>query len=195
MITFLSGLLVQKKSTEAILEINGVGYKVFISANTAGQLPNLGEKTRLLTTFIVREDAQILFGFLQESERKSFELLISVSGIGPKTAIAMLSAVSPEELQQMILQDNIGMLRQIPGIGAKTAARLVVELRDKFMTADFKATSTTSIDVSGERQDALAALEALGFNRATAEKKLREVFKLHPQVSRSDELVRLALRQ
>ena len=195
MITYLNGILAEKKTTEAVLDINGVGYKVFISANTAAKLPNIREKCKLFTTFIVREDAQLLFGFATVAERSTFELLITVSGIGPKIAIAMLSAVTPEELQQMILQDNLTMLKQIPGIGAKTAARLVVELRDKFYSADLSPQVAATSDVSQERNDALSALEALGFNRAVAEKKLREVFKQFPQITRSDELVRLALRQ
>ncbi|AGY56319.1 Holliday junction branch migration protein RuvA [Gloeobacter kilaueensis] len=135
MISFLRGQLVEvgprSGQSWATLEVGGVGYRVWIHARTVRQLPRIGEEVKLFTAFIVREDAMQLFGFLEASERELFDQLISVSGIGPRMGLALLETLAPTELVQAILQGNTRALALAPGIGAKTAQRLALELRTR----------------------------------------------------------------
>ncbi|MEM6648120.1 MAG: Holliday junction branch migration protein RuvA, partial [Bacteroidota bacterium] len=131
MITYVSGTLAHKKPTDAIVDIQGLGYALLIPTSTYERLPNVGEATKLLTHFHVREDQQVLFGFATEAERMAFKMLIAVSGVGPKLALAALSAMSPSELRDRVIDGDTAFLQRIPGVGRKTAARLVVDLRDR----------------------------------------------------------------
>ena len=151
----------------------------------------------MLTVFVVRDDGQFLYGFASEAERDTFEAATSVSGVGPKMALAMLSAMRPAELQARIVEGDAAFLTSIPGVGKKTAERLVVELRDKMGRLNVAAGAGTLAEGGGQaaRADALAALEALGFARAVAERKLRLVLRAQPGLQSADELVRLALRE
>ncbi|MEM1096791.1 MAG: Holliday junction branch migration protein RuvA [Bacteroidota bacterium] len=199
MITYVSGTLAHKKPTDAVIDIQGLGYALLIPTSTYERLPKVGEATKLLTHFHVREDQQVLFGFATEAERMAFKMLIAVSGVGPKLALAALSAMSPSELRDRVIDGDAAFLQRIPGVGRKTAERLVVDLRDRFAKADLPTEGGSlgggSDARAAARADALAALEALGLSRAAGEKALRKVLRAHPGAHSADELVRLALRE
>jgi Holliday junction DNA helicase RuvA len=182
MIAFLSGNFVKKTPSYVHLDVNGVGYEVQISLNTYGHIQDK-EKGVLHTLLIVREDAHILYGFSELSEKEMFINLISVSGIGPNTGRVMLSYMKPDELTRAIIQGNAKLLEGIKGIGKKTAERVIVELRDKLSRSpvdsgvnisDFKSNSLQS--------DALNALIALGINRQAADMAIQKVLEQNPGV-------------
>lgn len=176
MIGSLTGTLKHKSPTDLILDVNGVGYAVIIPFSTFEKLGDLESRVTLLTHLHVREDALQLFGFFTEEERFLFKLLISVSGIGPKIAQGILSGISVLELRQHIANGNISALTATPGVGKKTAERLVVELRDKVGRSSGETPGHGEPDDrSGLRQEALLALTSLGYNRQQAEKVIRQV--------------------
>lgn len=197
LIAYISGTLAEKKPTEAVIDVGGLGYRLLIPASSFDKLPAKGEAVRLHTTLIVREDSQTLYGFATEAERQVFETMIGVSGIGPKLALAALSGMSPGELRDVVLAGDTGMLTRIPGVGKKTAERLIVELRDKLSKLDglgtYGAVASDGEDAQA-RSDARAGLEALGLSRAEAEKRIRVVLRDHPAVSSAEDLIRIALR-
>lgn len=199
MIAYVSGTLAEKKPTVVVIDVQGLGYQLLIPTSTFEGLPAVGEAVRLYTVHHVREDAITLFGFATDGERQMFETMLSVSGVGPKLALAALSAMSPAELREHVLNGDATLLTNIPGVGRKTAERLVVELRDRVLridVADGTAPLSGGSDVrAAARADALAALEALGFARAAAERNLRKVLRNHPGVQSAEELIRLALRE
>lgn len=200
MIAFVRGLLEDKKPTEAIIDVNGVGYRLFIPTSTYERLPEKGREARLFTHHYVREDAEHLFGFSTAAERTAFEIMLGVTGVGPKLALAALSAMSPDDLRDRVISGDAGLLTGIPGVGRKTAERLIVELRDRFSAIDglsalAPAGTPASASTVAARSDALAALEQLGFSRAAGEKALRAVLRNHPGTTTPDELVRRALRE
>ncbi|QDC71060.1 Holliday junction branch migration protein RuvA [Candidatus Methylopumilus universalis] len=162
MIGRISGILLDKTPPLALIDCNGVGYECEVPMSTFYLLPQVGDKVTLLTHFVVREDAQLLFGFGTNQERLMFRQLLKVNGIGAKSALAILSGLSIDELIQAVSLQEAGLLTRVPGIGKKTAERLLLELKDKF-TLD----SALSIKVSGITsisQDVLNALIALGYN-------------------------------
>jgi Holliday junction DNA helicase RuvA len=175
MIASLNGILKGKSPTEVLVDVNGVGYSVSIPLSTYSTLGDLNSPVHLLTHFHVREDAMQLFGFATEAERQLFRLLISITGIGPKIAQGILSGISVPDLRQHIAGGNIAALTSIPGIGKKTAERLIVELRDKIGKIEPSfGTGSVSGDRNAEiRSEALLALTSLGYNRIVAEKALR----------------------
>ncbi len=196
MITYVSGKLVDKKPTEAVIDVQGLGYQVLIPTSTYEALPAVGETAMLHTHHYVREDAMLLFGFTTLDERTLFETMLGVSGVGPKLALAALSAMRPAELRDRVLEGDAALLTRIPGVGRKTAERLIVELRDRLARLDLGGAPGTGPDVTAAaRADALAALETLGLSRAAAEKALRKVLRRHPGLQSADDLVRLALRE
>jgi Holliday junction DNA helicase RuvA len=197
MIASLNGTLKSKSPTEVLVEVNGVGYSVSIPLSTYSTLGDVNSPVHLLTHLHVREDAMQLFGFATEAERQLFRLLISITGIGPKIAQGILSGISVTDLRQYIAAGNIGALTTIPGIGKKTAERLVVELRDKIG----KVGSALDLDLeSGDknaviRNEALLALTSLGYNRVAAEKALRMALKDSDGSKLSvEELIKKALK-
>lgn len=169
MISHLRGKLTHKTSTEAVVECAGVGYSANISIRTSENLPIVGKEVFLLTELITREDSMQLYGFSDTNEKKAFLILTSVSGIGPKIALGILSSVSAHELQEYIASKNTAALRKLPGIGKKTADRLVFELHDKII-------GIAPVDVnekssgSAIKQEAIAALITLGFSQVQADK-------------------------
>lgn len=170
MIAHLRGKLIGKQPNQAIVEAGGVGYDVTISVSTFSDLPQEGAEVALFIHTHVREDALALFGFLQMAEKQLFERLISVSGIGPKLAITVLSGMSAESLIAALRAGDAGALTRIPGIGKKTAERMVLELRDKvekLATGPASISSTSQVD-----EDVISALVNLGYQRAAAEKAI-----------------------
>ena len=197
MIATLTGILKFKSPTEILIEVHGIGYTISIPLSTYEKLGDLGSSVSLLTHFHVREDAMLLFGFSTEEERRLFKLLISVSGIGPKIAQSTLSGMNVEELKSHIVGGNVNALMAIPGVGRKTAERLIVELRDK---AGKTLTESEPISVIGTanaamRIEALQALTSLGYNQQIAEKAIRLVVKEAEGSTISlEELIKRALR-
>jgi holliday junction DNA helicase RuvA len=177
MIASLTGQLRVKTPTEILIDVNGVGYAVSIPFSTFEKLGNVDTVVTLFTHLQVREDALQLYGFASEEERFLFKLLISVNGIGPKIAQGILSGISVADLRQHIAKENLSALTSIPGVGKKTAERLVIELRDKIGKLGATAQGATPQQDGEEeiRQEALLALTSLGYNRPIAEKALRQV--------------------
>ncbi len=175
MISSLRGIIVSKAPTELQIDVQGVGYSVSIPVSTYQHIPDAGAEATILTHLHVREDAMQLFGFATEAERSMFKLLISVSGIGPKIALGILSGVGVEELKDHLLKANAAALTTIPGVGRKTAERLIVELRDKIGKEESITPSALSLGDSASqvRSETLLALVALGLPRPTAEKAIR----------------------
>jgi holliday junction DNA helicase RuvA len=197
MIASLTGILKFKSPTEILIDVQGVGYTVSIPLSTYEKLGAVGSAISLLTHFHVREDAMQLFGFFSDEERRIFRLLISVSGIGPKIAQSILSGMNVEELKSHLLTGNVTALTVIPGVGKKTAERLILELRDKAgkTTADSEPLSSLGMASAAMRVEALQALTSLGYNLQIAEKSIRLVLKETEGSNISlEELVKRALR-
>ncbi len=197
MIASLTGILKSKTPTEILIDVNGVGYSVSIPVSTYGKLGQVNSIAVVLTYLHVRDDGMQLYGFATEEERSLFKLLISISGIGPKIAQAILSGTSVAELKNHILNNNISALTTIPNVGRKTAERLVLELKDKI--TKIEPSKTTAQPTSGEKEnarvEALMALTSLGFNRAAAEKAIRVALSETDGVDLSvEELIKRALR-
>jgi Holliday junction DNA helicase RuvA len=178
MIAHLRGKLLAKHPNQAIVEIGGVGYDVTISVPTFSDLPALGSEVALHIHTHVREDVIALYGFLRAGEKQLFEKLITVSGIGPKLAITILSGMAADEMGVAIRGNDLARLTRIPGIGKKTAERLVLELRDKLPAPGGEAPAVSGLSPVGE--DVLSALLNLGYQRAAAEKALRAATKTGP---------------
>lgn len=195
MITRLSGSVLEKRPTEVVVDVQGVGYQVLIPTSTYESLPERGARASLYTHLHVREDAMTLFGFATVDERAVFQMMLAVSGVGPKLALAALSAMRPAEIRAHVSAGDVGFLTRIPGVGRKTAERLVVELRDRLEKLDLAAEGPAGTAAAGVRGDALAALEALGYSRSAAEKALRAAEKRHPDEASVEALIRLALRE
>jgi Holliday junction DNA helicase RuvA len=196
MIAYIEGRLAHKEPAYVIIDVNGVGYEIRISLQTYSALPE-GEKCRLYTHFHVREDAQILYGFSDRSEKKIFLDLMSVSGIGANTALMMLSSLSSVEIQQAIVSEDIRTIQSIKGIGSKTAQRVVLELRDK-IKKDLYLTSGTSVSPvtssNTVRTEALTALVTLGIPRNVAEKSVDTVLKQNGGTLSLEQVIKLALK-
>ena len=180
MIASLRGTLAGKEGGLCVVEAGGVGYLVQVSTHTAASLPERDQPVYLHTHQVVREDALLLFGFAELEERRLFELLISVSGIGPKVGLAVLSGLKPQALARAIRDGNVAGLVAIPGVGRKTAERLVVELRDKpdilaASSGSAAGPSTGAPPRSGQFEDAVAALVRLGYSGSQAQEALRAV--------------------
>lgn len=166
MIGRLNGVLLEKTPPHVLLDVNGVGYECEVPMSTFYNLPAVGERVVLLTQFIVREDAQLLYGFGSDRERLTFRQLVKVNGVGPKMALSILSGLSVEDLVQAITLQQTAMLTRVPGVGKKTAERLLLELKDKF-TMD-GATLGSAHTVKSAAGDVLNALLALGYNEREA---------------------------
>ena len=201
MIGRITGRLAEKNPPQILIDVNGVGYELEVPMSTFYGLPALGQNVSLATHLAVREDGHFLYGFATEDERAAFRQLLKVAGIGARTALAVLSGLSVHDLAQAVALQESGRLVKIPGIGKKTAERIVVELRDKVGFAPGKpgATGPTAagahapVSVSSAQQDALDALVALGFKATEADKALRAaIAKLGPDAP-AEKLIRSAL--
>lgn len=191
MIHHLKGKLIEKNPTHIIVECNGVGYFVNISLHTFSKLPD-AELVNIYTHLQVKEDSHTLFGFSERSEREIFRLLLSVSGIGSSTARTMLSSMSPAEIRDAIANGNVLAIQAIKGIGAKTAQRVILDLRDKILKVyDIDEVSLTPNNTN--KDEALSALEVLGFARRQAEKVVDKVISQDPSLS-VENIIKLALK-
>ncbi len=169
MIGRLTGTLAEKNPPQLLIDVNGVGYEVDVPMSTFFNLPGLGERVVLLTHFVVREDAQVLYGFLTHEERATFRQLVKISGVGPRTALSILSGLSVNELAQAVSLQETGRLVKVPGIGKKTAERLLLELKGKLGDA-IAAPAAVQGDAQG---DILQALVALGYSDREAAAALK----------------------
>ncbi len=196
MIVHIKGILELKEPSRVVLDVSGIGYEVFIPLSTYDHLPATGSECKLFTAHIVREDAELLYGFASEAERDMFGMVTTVSGVGPKIALAVLSGFPIGELQLAIAEGNSKRLASIKGIGKKMGERIVVELRDKVNPIEALAASTA---LSGDKEkanivrDALLALTALGFSEDSARKQVQKVLSDDPQISDTETLIRRAL--
>lgn len=189
MITRLRGLLLEKKELVIVIEIGGIGYELEVPLLTFRKLPEIGTELVLFTHQVIREDAHVLYGFSTLEERALFRQMIRVNGIGPKLAMSVLSQVSPSEFAHLIAEGKIAYLTRIPGIGKKTAERLLVELRDKLAGFSEKP---CSIQKNSAYEEATSALVALGFKPQEATALVMRVEK--PEMDR-EEIIRMALKQ
>ena len=192
MIAFVRGQFVHKSPALVIVDVNGVGYELQISLNTYVHIQHL-EKGQLYTHLHIREDAHVLFGFFEETEKELFLQLIGVSGVGAATARMMLSSMKPDELTRAIVQGNTRQLESIKGIGKKSAERIILELRDKLGKLRSTPNISPLIDNTLE-QDALNALVTLGIPRSTGEQAIQKVLKAEPNLNAVEDIIKKALK-
>jgi len=194
MIGRLQGTVLHKQAPDLLLDVQGVGYEVLVSLSTFFAVPAVGESVVLHTHFVVREDAQLLFGFSELAERALFRHLIKVNGVGPKMALAILSGMSASEFAQSVLNNDVATLVKLPGVGKKTAERLVIEMRDR--VGDIDATNAIGGAVSakppGIAEEAESALIALGYKPQDATKMVSRA--ISDDISSPEQLIRAALK-
>lgn len=197
MIGQIRGLILEKQPPQLIVDVSGVGYEIDAPMSTFYQLPAVGEKVNLYTHFIVREDAHHLYGFYTREERLLFRTLLKVNGVGPRLALTILSSVTPEEFVRFVLNNDTMSLVRLPGVGKKTAERLVIEMRDK-LSDWYQSTPAEGITPLAKDnrhqilQDAISALISLGYKQPEAN---RTVTKIDNGMASSEELIKLALRE
>ena len=171
MISRLSGILLEKNPPQVVVDVHGVGYELDVPMSTFYNLPENGEKLSLLTHFVVREDGHFLYGFASESERFAFRQLLKITGVGARMALAVLSGLSVSDLAQVVARQEVGRLTKVPGIGTKTAERLLLELKGK-LADTLPATTVAAVD---SRSDVLNALLALGYNEREAGAAMKQL--------------------
>lgn len=199
MIAYIDGTLAHKDPTQAILDVQGIGYEVRISLATYSKLPAESEKAKLFTYQHIKEDGQTLYGFLDPNEKALFMHLISVSGIGPGTGIVMVSSMSVGEIRYAIVNEDVRSIQSIKGVGPKTAQRVVLELKDRLRKDELLAkagvdTVPLAKAYNTNRSEALAALVTLGFARSAAEKTLDTIQHKHGNELSVEELIKFALK-
>jgi len=192
MIAWLKGQLIEKQAPTILLDVNGVGYELEAPMSTFYELPAVGENAIIFVHMVVREDAQLLFGFASKQQRELFRSLIKVNGVGPKVALAILSTLSAQELLTCMVNEDVTQLCKVPGIGKKTAQRLVVEMKDRLEKEFSDVTLEDSAVNNGanDRNDAIAALVSLGYKNTEASRIVKGL----PNDLSSEELIRQALR-
>ncbi len=194
MIGRLQGTVIDKQAPDLLLDVQGVGYEVLVSLSTFFAVPNIGESVTLHTHFVVRDDAQLLFGFAELGERTLFRHLIKVNGVGPKMALAILSGMSASEFALCVHNNDVATLVKLPGVGKKTAERLVIERRDR--VGDIQAGATGAAAVTSQQPDiaeeAESALIALGYKPQDAAKMVSRA--LSDDISSAEQLIRAALK-
>jgi Holliday junction DNA helicase RuvA len=199
MITFLHGKLVEALPTQVIVEVSGMGYEVLIPLSSFDKLPAPGQPIKLLTHLAVREDAHVLYGFMSAGERELFRMLVNtVSGIGPRTALNILSGINVTTFRGAVASGDVKLLSQISGVGKKTAERIVIELKDKVGKAGAFEASSAQRELSTSDQkinDAVLALMALGFKQAEAHETVRAAHAVLGAQAGVEELVRASLRK
>ena len=180
MYAYIKGSLEEKGTNYVVIENGNIGYKIFMSNMSINEIGDLGEKVKVYTHYYVREDNISLYGFLSNEELKMFELLLSVSGIGAKSAIAMLSNITPAGFAVAIISNNVALLKKIPGIGPKTAQRIILELQDKLkaeqeLTKQEEQTEIKVVNNSENVEEAMQALQILGYNKKEIEKAFEKI--------------------
>jgi holliday junction DNA helicase RuvA len=198
----IRGILIEKLAPDIVVEVQGLGYEIQSPMSTIYQLPALGKEVVLYTHLVVREDAHLLYGFLSLDERHMFRSLIKISGVGPKMALAILSGMAVDEFVKTVRNNDIAALVRMPGIGKKTAERLVVEMKDRLTdwgqtAAVFAASTATATAIPSDRQmsqEAETALVSLGYKPQEAARVITQVLKFNSDLQRSEDLIRLALR-
>lgn len=193
MLEYIKGLLAELTPTNAVVENNGIAYIIQISLNTSSSL-RANQECKIYLHEVIREDSRQLFGFTHKDERELFRLLISVNGVGANTARIMLSGLSAEELASAILSDNVGLLKTIKGIGAKTAQRIIIELRDKIGVIAVRSSDNFIGQSNTLHEDALQALTMLGFKKHIIDKVLRKILKDNVDAT-VEQIVKLALKE
>ena len=178
MITHLEGKLVEKNPTDVVIDCNGIGYFINISLHTFSQIPN-NENLKLYTYLQVREDSQSLYGFTTKTERDIFKLLISVSGIGANIARTMLSSLSPEQVKEGIAVGDVALIQSVKGIGVKTAQRVIIDLKDKVLKV-YGIDELSLLQNNTHKDEALSALDVLGFNKKQSEKVVDRIIRAQP---------------
>ncbi len=192
MITYLKGKLIEKTPTNAIIECNGIGYFLNISLNTFSKIPDK-ENVLLYTHLSIREDAHTLFGFIDKLEREIFKLLISVSGVGPSIARTMLSSMTSEQIQQAIATEDIPTIQSVKGIGAKTAQRVIIDLKDKILKTYIISEESIDTSYNTIKEEALSALEVLGYTKRQVDKLTQKIMQETPSIS-LESLIKQALK-
>ncbi|WP_339695420.1 Holliday junction branch migration protein RuvA [uncultured Marixanthomonas sp.] len=191
MITHIEGKLVEKNPTDIVIDCNGVGYFINVSLHTFSQLPN-SENIKVYTHLQVREDAHTLFGFYEKAEREIFRLLVSVSGVGASTARTMLSSLTPDQVKDAIATEDAVVIQSVKGIGTKTAQRVILDLKDKVLKVE-GLSGISSSSSNTNKNEALSALETLGFARKQSEKICEKIIKQNPQAT-AEEIIKQALK-
>ena len=191
MITHIQGKLTEKNHTDVVIDCNGVGYLLNISMHTYSQIPDV-ENLKLYTHLQVKEDSHTLYGFASLAEREIFRLLISVSGIGASTARTMLSSLTPKQVRDGIASDNVSLIQSVKGIGLKTAQRVIIELKDKVLKV-YDIDEVDFITNNTNKDEALSALEVLGFAKKQAEKVIDKLVKIQPEAT-VEALIKEALK-
>lgn len=185
MIYSLKGIVQELTPTYTVIDVQGVGYYVGISVQTSSQLV-LGKETLIFIQQIIREDANLLFGFHTQSEKEMFNLLISVNGVGPVSALIMLSSLNNQEISSAILSGNSGLLQRVKGIGTKTAERIIVDLRDKVQKFSGEVQNISNFLDNKIKEESLSALEVLGIPKRTSEKIADKLLKVNPNLNVED---------
>jgi Holliday junction DNA helicase RuvA len=194
MYEFIRGKMIQSIPSKAVIDVGGVGYGLVISLKTFQKLPNIGAEVFFYVSHIVREDGHYLYGFLTLDDKKLFEQLISISGVGPKTAIGILGHVDIGDFQIAVVQGNAALLSKLPGIGKKTSERLIIELKDKFSHSASSASLPSGVQGNTVSADAISALINLGYHPLEAQKAIKKVLSLHEKEPTLSELISGALR-
>lgn len=194
MIGRLHGVIIEKQAPDLLLDVQGVGYELLVSLNTFFAVPNIGESTTLHTHFVVREDAQQLYGFAELGERTLFRHLIKVNGVGPKMALAILSGMSASEFALSVQNNDVATLVKLPGVGKKTAERLVIEMRDRLSDIDAGVSqgNMTTVAQPGIAEEAESALIALGYKPQDAAKMVSRAES--SEITSAEQLIRAALK-
>jgi holliday junction DNA helicase RuvA len=194
MITYIEGRLIEKTPTYAVIDCSGIGYHLNISLNTYSKLTE-NTVVKIHTHLSIREDAHVLYGFADIAEKNLFRELISVSGVGPGTARMILSSHSPEEIQSAILNGDVALLQRIKGIGAKSAQRIIVDLRDRLSKTNLSPGSTTLfVETNSNKKEAIEALVMLGFAKPAAEKAVEKAAKSDMNADSVEKLIKIALK-
>ncbi|UGS21430.1 Holliday junction branch migration protein RuvA [Flavobacterium cyclinae] len=191
MIAHIQGRLVEKTPTEVVIDCNGVGYHINISLHTFSLIPD-AENLKLYTFLQVKEDSHSLFGFVEKQERELFKLLLSVSGVGASTARTMLSSLAPAQIIQAIASNDVATIQSMKGIGAKTAQRIILDLKEKVLKV-YNLDEVSVLESNTNKDEALSALEVLGFARKTAEKVIDKIIRDIPNAS-VENLIKQALK-
>ncbi len=199
MIGQIRGIIVEKQPPQLIIDVHGIGYEIDVPMGTFYRLPDIGQEVTLLTHFIVREDAQLLYGFYTRDERQLFRTLLKVNGVGPRLALTVLSSAAPEEFVRCVLNNDTASLVRLPGVGKKIAERLVIEMRDKLSDWYQAPAGEGAVLATEEKrgrhqalQDAISALITLGYKQPEAN---RVVTKIDDGAAASEELIRRALKE